>query len=155
SARGVLQSALTGLQTASGLDEKTRQDLTRQIESRLHGGDAVRARPVTPAPPTTSVTQSPASSYSPYSPPTPTAKPSLTDTAKSYYDRTKEKIDSAKTQRNDAGKAFNGTVAGVEKGGATPTGDQAMLLAPNHKELMAKRETPLNKKEAAVMKILG
>ena len=48
-ARDVLQSAMTGLRSASGLDEKTRQDLTRQVESRLRGGDAVRPRPVAPS----------------------------------------------------------------------------------------------------------
>ena len=55
-------------------------------------------------------------------------------------DKTKGTIDSAKTQKTDSGKAFAGTIVGVEKGGATPTGDQSMLLAPNHAELMAKRD---------------
>ena len=152
SARGILQSALTGLQSASGLEEKTRQDLTRQLESRLQGGDAVRSRPVT-LPTTPTVAQAPASPYSP--PSSATTKPSLTDTAKSYYERTKDKIDAAKIQRTDSGKAFGGTIAGVEKGGATPSGEQAMLIDPNMKERMAKRDVPLNKKEAGVMKTLG
>ncbi|HEX3315201.1 MAG TPA: hypothetical protein VHR72_09945 [Gemmataceae bacterium] len=151
SARGILQSALTGLQSAPGLEEKTRHDLSRQIELRLQGSDAVRPRPAAPS----AFAQAPAAPL-PVSPPSAsTTRPSLTDTAKSFYERTKEKIDAGKAQKTEAGKAFRGTIAGAEQGGATPTGDQAMLLAPNHKELMAKREVPLNKKEAGVMKILG
>ena len=44
-ARDLLQSALTGVRAAAGLDEKSRQDLSRQLESRLRSGDAVRPTP--------------------------------------------------------------------------------------------------------------
>jgi hypothetical protein len=146
-AREVLQSAMTGLRSASGLDEKTREDLNRQLESRLRGGDAVRPRPSTPVSPAPTVAQAPSASPSPAA--------SMTDKAKEYYEKRKGTIDATKSQKNDSGKAFAGTVAGVEKPGATPTGDQAMVLAANHKEIMEKREAKLNTKEAAVMKILG
>jgi hypothetical protein len=149
-ARDVVQAALTGLRAATGLDEKTRQELGRQLESRLGSASAVRPRPVTPPPAPSFVAQGPAARPSAAPP-----APSQTDIAKSFYDRTKEKVDAAKSQKSDAGRAFNGTIAGVEKPAATPTGDQALVLAPNSKEIMAKREVPLNKKEAAVMNILG
>jgi hypothetical protein len=147
-ARDVLQSALTGLRSASGLDEKTRQDLARPIESRLGAAAAVRPRPVQ------TTTQAPAPSpvaQSPYAPRSGT----LTDTAKSFYDRAKEKVDAGKAQKTDAGRAFNGTIGGIDRPGATPTGDQSMVLAPDHKEIMAKRDVQLNKKETAVMNILS
>src|SRR4051812_31439771 len=54
-AREAVQSALAALRGASGLDEKTRQDLSRQLESRLRGGSVVPPRPVTPAPTAPSV----------------------------------------------------------------------------------------------------
>jgi hypothetical protein len=157
-ARDLLQSALTGVRAAAGLDEKSRQDLSRQLESRLRSGDAVRPTPAPqpvaqqPTAPTTSPAPRPqAFAQAPATPPA----GSLTDNAKAYYDKRKGTVDSTKTEKVDAGKSFNGTIAGVEKPAATPTGDKSLLVAPNHQEIMAKREPPLNKKEATVMKILG
>ena len=151
-ARDVLQGALASVKTAQGLDERTRKDLGRQLESRLRSGDAVRP---TPAPqPVAQQPTSPTPRAFAQAPATPPPG-SLTDNARAYYEKRKGTVASTKTEKTDAGKAFNGTIAGVEKPAATPTGDKSLLVAPNHQELMAKREPPLNKKEAAVMKALG
>jgi hypothetical protein len=83
-----------------------------------------------------------------------TSKPkSLSDTAKSIIDQRKSALDKSTQQKNDAAKGFSGVIGSTQKS-AIPN-DQPLTLAPNAKEIMAKREVPLNKKEAAVMTSLG
>lgn len=154
-ARETLQGALAGVKSAAGLSDAVRDDLTRQLQARLAAVSTQFAQakpPVTqPAPSTFPAgTQLPptfagGSTVAP--------KTSVADQAKAFLDKQNSAVTKGNTGRDERNSGFSGVMTGIQ-GSSIPL-DRDVSLAPNHKEITAKRTPASNPKEDAMMKALG
>ena len=152
SARETLNSAVAAVSSAKGLSDGVRQNLIRQLQSGL---TQLQPRPATPT--TKPAPNRPAfAEESPRPPAYSASKPSSgpSSVAKSIIDQNRSQTAKNAEASQQRTSGTNAVVNGVRNDNVIP-GDKGIVVGPNHKELIAKRQPKGDPKEEAVMNGLG
>ena len=80
-------------------------------------------------------------------------KTSVADQAKAFLDKQNSAVTKGVTGRDERSTGFSGVMTGIQ-GSSVPL-DRDVSLAPNHKEIVARRTPASNPKEDAMMKALS
>ena len=151
-ARETLESSLAAVRATKGLSEGVRQNLIRQLQAGLN---QLPARATAPAA-KPAATRPAFAEEGPQRPPTfagGKSTPGPSSVAQSIIDQNKLQTSKSAEIGQQRNKGINSVVNGVQEG--VIPGDRGVVVSPNHKDLMAKRQPKGDAKEEAVMTGLG